>query len=86
MKEFKFKKTEFSIEIGEDRFVCSYPSNEFVEKFQIDSQKATDNVEKSLKLQKGLFEKMGLPNEAYLRMEGWQVAEITQWLLDFKKK
>jgi len=86
MKEFKFTRTKFKISVGGSDYDCEYPCNEYVEKFMLNSQKYKDNMEKSSGLQKEFFETVGLPKKAYDELEPWQLHEVSDWILNFKKK
>ena len=87
MKEFNFSRTKLKINIDGESYEIMIPAvdeavacdKDFSPILTVEDQK------KITSLTMNYFKKLGLPNKAYKKLEGWQVKELLLYFQDPKK-
>lgn len=88
MKEFNFSRTTIKLKVDGDEYEVKVPTVGEGDWFDEQIKKASEGkIKKSItQVTEEYFEKIGLPKEAYRKLEGWQVKEILLYFQDPQKK
>jgi len=85
--EFKAKKRQLKVSIGEDAYMVSFPTMKTLSAYRqsidgLDPQKDLAKLEDALS---GMLASLGLPKEAQEELEGPDYTEIVRLLTEAKK-
>jgi len=95
VKEFDFSsgRTKFSVKFGEDKYICSVPSQSYLMEWgekvselkNDDSAVVGENRKKMEEYTNDLFVEMGMPDKLYYQFESEQVQSILDFMGAKKK-
>lgn len=88
MKEFDFSRTKLKVKIDGDEYEITIPTVDQADWFdqEVSKIRGKKDEDKIKEITMKYFEKIGLPNKAYKKLEGWQVKELLLYFQDPKKK